>query len=29
MDHILFQTLKINLSTLLKKHETMAENPVV
>ena len=29
MDHILFQTFKIILSTLLKKHETIADNPPV
>ena len=29
MDHILFQTFKIILSTLLKKDETIANNPPV
>ena len=29
MDNILFQTFKIILSTLLKKHETIANNPLV
>ena len=29
MDHILFQTFKIILSTLLKKNETIANNPPV
>ena len=29
MDHILFQIFKIILSTLLKKHETIANNPPV
>ena len=29
MDHILFQIFKITLSTLLKKHETIANNPPV
>ena len=29
MDHILFQTFKIILSILLKKHETIANNPLV
>ena len=29
MDHILFQIFKVILSTLLKKHETIANNPPV
>ena len=29
MDHIIFQTFKTTLSTLLKKHETKANNPPV
>ena len=29
MDHILFQTFKIILNTLLKKHETITNNPPV
>ena len=29
MDHTLLQTFKIILSTLLKKHETIADNPPV
>ena len=29
MDHILLQTFKIILSTLLKKHEAIADNPTV
>ena len=29
MDYTLFQTFKIILSTLLKKHETIADNPPV
>ena len=29
MNYILLQTLKIILSTLLKKHETIADNPPV
>ena len=29
LDHTLFQTLKIILNTLLKKHETIADNPLM
>ena len=29
MDHILFQIFKVILSTLLKKHETITNNPPV
>ena len=29
LDHTLFQTLEIILNTLLKKHETIADNPLM